>query len=239
MQLEFPWRDEWSLLHELEERTGLALCLTVTDNASALMTYRPGGAGRAGRLRLHHMFLTADPRVIDALAQWVVRRRCRRADTVLGAFIREHHHLVRDRVPGNHRLHTKGSHCDLRAIFERLNAEYFGGSVTAAITWGRTPTQRRRRSIRFGSFSAREGLIRIHPFLDQEPVPEYFVRYIVFHEMLHAYLGVGETPGCRRRIHSREFKQRERAYPEYPQAVAWQDNEANLAKLLSPTRRRQ
>ena len=93
-------------------------------------------------------------------------------------------------------------------------------------------TRRRRRSIRFGSYSPGPRLIRIHPLLDQDFVPRYFVRYIVFHEMLHAHLGLVESPSGRTLSHTHEFNQIERAYPDFHRAEAWQRNSANLRKLL-------
>jgi predicted metal-dependent hydrolase len=94
------------------------------------------------------------------------------------------------------------------------------------------PRKRRRRSIRFGSYVPQEDLIRIHPLLDQPFVPEYFVRYIVFHEMLHAYLGRSEGLSEHALSHSPEFRQMERAYPDYVCAQAWENSRGNLAKLL-------
>ena len=94
------------------------------------------------------------------------------------------------------------------------------------------PTQRRRRSIRFGSYTPVDELIRIHPYLDQAFVPEFFVRYIVFHEMLHAHMGIEETPNGRRRIHPPAFRRREEEYGDYDRAVAWMNDESNLRRLL-------
>jgi len=232
VQLEFPWRDETALVHDLERRTGEPLEITMTDNTSTVMTYRPGRAGQPGKLRLHHMFLTASPRVVDALAKWISRGQCRRSGRVLDAFIEDNHHLIRGRRPRPRRLRTRGAHFDLGEVLDELNCRHFDGRVAAKISWGRMPSCRRRRSIRFGSFSEEDNLIRIHPFLDAAFVPEYFVRYIVFHEMLHADLGVGKTTSGRRRVHCAEFRRRERAYPDYARALAWQDNHGNLARLL-------
>ena len=95
------------------------------------------------------------------------------------------------------------------------------------------PCSSRRRSIRFGSYSAQENVIRIHPLLDQDFVPQYFIRYIVFHEMLHAFLGAHESSSGRRRVHTREFRRRERAYPDYARAVEWESKESNLRRLLN------
>lgn len=121
---------------------------------------------------------------------------------------------------------------DLGRYFNELNAAHFDNSVTAAITWGRRPSPGRRRSIRFGSYTASDHIIRIHPLLDQEFVPEYFVRYIVFHEMLHAHLGTPESSNGRRTVHGRDFLAHERTFPDYARAMAWQENLANLRHLL-------
>jgi len=71
--------------------------------------------------------------------------------------------------------------------------------------------------------------IRIHPALDQEVVPRFFVEYIVFHEMLHQAVP-GDDRGSRREHHGPPFRRRERAYPGYARAIAWERE--NLALLL-------
>jgi hypothetical protein len=74
-------------------------------------------------------------------------------------------------------------------------------------------------------------VVRIHPVLDQPLVPEWFVRFILFHELLHAELDTSgasagfEAPpatGARRRFHGPEFRRRERAYPDYRRALEWE-----------------
>ena len=65
-------------------------------------------------------------------------------------------------------------------------------------------------------------------------MPRYIVRYIVYHEMLHAFLGVGVSPTGRRQVHTREFKTMEKAYPEFDRSVAWIENSRNLSRLLKP-----
>jgi hypothetical protein len=74
--------------------------------------------------------------------------------------------------------------------------------------------------------------------LDQDFVPRFFVRYIVFHEMLHAFVGISRTPTGRRQVHSGTFKRLEKSYPEYEKAVAWQAVKKNLKRLLNPSKSR-
>ncbi|MBX7257277.1 MAG: DUF45 domain-containing protein [Candidatus Hydrogenedentes bacterium] len=232
VQLEFALRDETLLSRELEERIGTPVMVTLTDNASTVMSMRRNRADGSLTLRLHHMFLYATGTVVAALAAWIKRPRCKRSGAVIDAFIRENRHMVRRVAKPVRDLRTSGAVYDLRQMYEELNSAHFEGAVAAAITWGKRPAPRRRRSIRFGSYSRDENLIRLHPYLDQDFVPEFFVRYVVFHEMLHAYLGIEESESGRRRIHTPQFNRLERRYPDYEKADAWQRNPANLRRLL-------
>jgi len=231
-QLEFLWRDPAALHTELESLTGLRVRLTMTDNTSTMMSVKHAADGKGAHVRLHQMFLAADPEVVRALARWIQSPRPKKSGKLLDRFIRENTHQIRPRKPRRIVLNARGTHFDLAEIYDELNQEHFANTVRAFITWGRMPTIPKPRSIRFGSFSAQENVIRIHPLLDQAFVPLYFVRYIVFHEMLHAHLGAEETRSGRRRLHTREFKRRERAYPDYARAIAWESELANLRKLL-------
>jgi hypothetical protein len=81
-----------------------------------------------------------------------------------------------------------------------------------------------------------EKLIRIHPALDQVFVPRYFVEFIVYHELLHHVIPPVRVNG-RYQIHSPAFRQREREFPAYAEAMAWRQQ--SLRRLLRSTSRRQ
>lgn len=239
MQLEFLWRDEATLQRELESVSGLTLDIVLTDNTSTMMSMKRARPEAKTRLRLHRMFLTANAQVIRALAQWLKRNRCSRSSTLINEFIKKNKHQIEHRRPKRVRRSKNGHYRDLEALYDKVNRRYFDGKVDADIEWGRMPTRKTRTSIRFGSYSPEEHLIRIHPLLDDPEIPHFFVQYIVFHEMLHAFLGIKESSNGRRLIHSREFKRREEAYPDYERAVAWLSNGSNLNRLLrSPKRPR-
>jgi hypothetical protein len=74
-----------------------------------------------------------------------------------------------------------------------------------------------------------DALIRIHPTLDRREVPEYFLAWIVYHEMLHQKHSIPVIAG-RRRFHTREFLAEERLFDDYERAQAWQQQ--NLRWLL-------
>jgi hypothetical protein len=208
---------------------GKTLELALTNNHYSMISVRRKADGY--RLRLHRMFVGAEPRVVRALARYVVHND-RRASTLLGEYIEGHQHIIRqqERRPRHIRLRTAGRHHDLQRIYDRLNGQMFGGELEARITWGPgTAAGRRRRSIKMGSFAVEDRVIRIHPALDQESVPEFFVAWIVFHEMLHGKHEVRRTNG-RRRFHTAEFLAEERTFPEYARACAWE--KTNLDRLL-------
>jgi hypothetical protein len=208
---------------------GKRLWLSVTDNRYSMITVRRQPDGYF--VRAHRMFVGAVPRVLRALARYVVHNDPR-ASRLLGEFIRLNEHVIKTqpRRPRKMRLRTAGRVHDLQKIFDGLNASTFGGTLQARITWG--PALRRsgpRRSIKMGSFSLEDRIIRIHPALDQEGVPDYFVAWIVFHEMLHGKHGAVASKG-RRCYHTKAFFADERSFSDYDRACLWE--RANIHKLL-------
>ncbi len=220
-----------ALRMELESASGRTIVLVITNNTSNMMSIAVDPETTSTRLRLHHMFLDAPEDVREALVHRVKHPGSRKYGECLRSFIASRTHLIRQVRPTPARTDTKGAVYDLRPIFDELNATYFDGNLDVAITWGRK-TSSAGRSIRFGSYYEATKLIRIHRRLDQSFVPIFVVRYIVYHEMLHAHLGLCRNEKGRRQIHSRTFKNIEQAYPEYRQAVSWIENSDNLDKIL-------
>lgn len=213
---------------------GAHLELKVTDNRSTMISVRRGPG--SFRLRLHRMFLTAGSSTLAALGRYVADNDGG-ASTELGEFIEAHQELVPPRKapsrPANVTLCTQGQHHDLRELFDRLNARYFGGTIDARIGWGRLPRKHgrpyRHHSLKLGSYSVEDRLIRIHPTLDQAYVPAYFVEWIVYHEMLHQKHPI-PVVGGRRQFHTPAFLAEERLFDEYERAQLWERR--NLHRLL-------
>ena len=207
---------------------GKGLELRLTNNHYSMISVRRKPDGY--RLRLHRMFVGAEPRIVRALGRYVVHND-RRASQLLGDYIDRHQHIIKKQVRKVRQINLRaaGHHHDLRAIFDRLNAERFESKLDARITWGPVARQRARRSIKMGSFAVEDKIIRIHPVLDQADVPGFFVAWIVFHEMLHGKHDIVRN-GRRRVFHSQAFLRDERTYPDYERASAWE--RANLDRLL-------
>jgi len=125
---------------------------------------------------------------------------------------------------------TCGRYYNLKQIYNRLNESYFDGKLKKPITWGKPFKGRRRRSIRFGYVDSNAGVIRINPSLDAKFVPEYFVEFIVFHEMLHCLVDAKVSPNGRTLAHHSGFRKREKEYECYREAIKWQDE--NIHRFL-------
>lgn len=128
-------------------------------------------------------------------------------------------------------LRHEGTHFDLRVIFDDLNERYFPGRLRGyKVMWGRRRKHRPREQFVFGTIQEQDRVIRINPALDQPFVPLWFLRYVLYHEMLHSVVPDERLPGNRRRVHTEEFDRRERRFPLYRRARRWEDE--NLSRFL-------
>jgi len=201
-------------------------------------SYRPRGASKAGyEIRLHRMFASAPEEVRSALASWLRNgRRSRRASEVLDRWI----HEELERIPAPERtvrVELRGRTYDLREMRDLVLATEFAhdfgdraGREQPRITWGRRTRSRSRRSLRLGSYEPQSRVVRIHPVLDRPEVPDWFVRFVLKHEILHAVVESRKDARGRWIHHPPEFRERERSWPEYAPSVAWE--EANLGRLI-------
>jgi hypothetical protein len=236
LRLVFPSASPRLFVHEgmrqsLERRLRAAfpgpVILSITDNRHSIITHRV----QRGILfaRVHHMFLDAPMHVVDALVRYVTRGD-REASATLGDYIDANGFRLARRKR-NASLVTRGKHHDLLSLFADLNQRYFDGDVNALITWGKRPTTGvlERKTIKLGSYSAVDRLIRVHPSLDRNWVPRYFVAYIVYHEMLHHVIPGSRGLG-RMNLHPPEFKEREQHFRHFDRAIEWEKR--HVTRLL-------
>jgi len=79
-------------------------------------------------------------------------------------------------------------------------------------------SRRASRSM-LGHFDPSHNAIIISRILDQprDPAPAVALEYVMFHEMLHLRYPV-EHAAARRRVHTREFRQAEKEFPQLKEA---------------------
>lgn len=134
-------------------------------------------------------------------------------------------------MQGQLNLQHEGKQFDLRRIFDELNERYFRNRLRGyQVVWGRRRKHRPREYFIFGTIQEEDRVIRINPLLDQSWVPLWFLRYILYHEMLHSVVPDEPLGRGRRRVHTEEFNRRERQFRSYVRARKWE--EENLARFL-------
>ena len=237
IEIPFPSAHPQIFVHEgarqsLERRLSQAalkpVSLSITDNRRSMIAF--SSRGGVLKARLHHMFLDAPVTVQEALVRFVARGN-REASILVGRYIDQNGHRIRADRPFLRPLVTQGQNHDLLSIFETLNDKYFGGTVDALVTWGKGGSRRstERSTVKLGSYSAVERLIRLHPVLDRPWVPRYFVSYIVYHEMLHHVIPAIVTGG-RRVLHPPAFLEREALFRDFERSLAWE--KTHIRRLL-------
>jgi hypothetical protein len=168
--------------------------VVLTNNAHTMLSVKR--AHDMWTIRIHHMFASAPPVVVRAIARYC-ELHCPESSRILRAFVDAQDHLI---APTRGRrevaMDTQGRHHDLRALFDDLNERYFAGQV-------------------------QDEIIRIHPVLDAADVPEFFVAYIVYHEMLHELHEMPIVDG-RRIYHTAEFRRDEARFEAYAEALEWE-----------------
>jgi hypothetical protein len=121
---------------------------------------------------------------------------------------------------------------DLDKIFQCLNQEYFQNKIQAKIMWGRDVKSHNKSGFRYGSYDEGKKLIRIHPRLKQDFVPQSVLELTVYHEMCHQFAPSYKKNGTWQSHHP-EFKKKEREYKNFKDARNWEKH--NWHRLLLPS----
>ena len=204
--------------------------LTVTDNRSSIISVKR--LGGVFKVRLHHMFLNAEPRILRSLGRYIEKADAE-SSTILEQFIESNSVMIREQAPASRaeETRTKGEVHDLQEIYDRINRRYFSGGITARVTWGRenAGSSRHHRSAKMGTYSVEDRIITIHPALDRQFVPRFFVESVMYHEMLHQVYGAPVVNG-RRQYHSPAFMAAEKRFDHYHLARQWEQE--NINRLL-------
>ena len=201
----------------LAERLGEPLDLVGTENRRTLLSWKRGVDGLL-KLRIHKQFSRAEEATLSALASYI-----RTGDSHSAREIRDFAREAGILRPGPGRARfgsPLGMAHDLRIYLDEQNRQHFNGMFKGRIGWSRRTRRNYRKTIRLGSWSPRNKLIRIHPALDAKTVPDYVLRFVVFHEMLHAIVGASNR-GTRTIYHTRDFRLREQQHPDHDAAEKW------------------
>lgn len=112
-------------------------------------------------------------------------------------------------------LRKDGVHYNLDEIYTKVNQTYFEGKLNLHITWFNPKKTRYQRKIVLGSYHRDKHLVKINRMLDQADIPEYYISFIVYHEMLHHVAPPIIQRFRKRQIHHPEFKDLEKKFQDY------------------------
>lgn len=206
-------------LRKLSKKKNLEL--VINENRSTMLSIHP----KTGKLSLHKMFLDAPEPVIAAVAHYVrgTRRDAYGHKLTLRAYIQDN--LAR--FDHSHRLDRsklvqKGRVYDLQPLYEQINRAYFSDALKLELTWYGVWGRNNRSRVTFGQYVDNLRLIKIHRILDDPFFPLFFVRFILYHEMLHAVIPGQVDQSGRYCMHGKAFKERERLFADYAEARAWE-----------------
>ncbi|BCB96881.1 hypothetical protein JZK55_18030 [Dissulfurispira thermophila] len=216
--------DEIFLNNYLQKITGKDISLKITDNSTTMLSLKMKKGNV--HLRIHRIFLHASNDVILEIANFVKNTNAK--TPLIRDFIKQNINYLNKKLPKKLSIKTQGEYYNLGDIYEKVNNEYFNGRITASITWGAKSPRYAVRKRTLGSYSSHTNTIRINPILDKKSVPRYFIEFIVYHEMLHADMGV-KTKNGRRSVHSREFRRREKLFVNYEKAITWEKGKRRTA----------
>lgn len=205
---------------ELEQFCGRKLKLRINDNRSTMLSvkWEPDQT----RVSLHRMFLKAPSNVMEALACYLKGGKNESLPAAIKAFIEhqmqklDYSHLIK-----KSELQTIGRHFHLQPIYDRVNREYFESELQLQITWFGQLRRCFRSQVNFGLYSDPLKLVKIHRLLDHPDIPEYFLEYVIYHEMLHSVCPPIIKENGKSSIHTPEFKKREEQHKHFQKAIHW------------------
>ncbi len=221
----------------LEQLTGKHVGVRLSTGKKMLINQVAGNSPGEQIVLMGRIFLQSPQDFIPIAAAWLKNPRDKShvsAIRHLAKKLEENSPQTAKSTPQRPPASPKGKHYDLQCLYDEINQNEFGGSVTAGITWGRYPTNARKRGrhIRFGYYKVKENTIIIHPVLDCPEVPEFYIKFIVLHEMLHAAVPAEISPSGRHLFHSKRFRTLEKQYPDYERAATWEKTPENLQHLF-------
>jgi len=213
-------------LKEIELQALSSTPLKVTWHENRSLYLRIDKEMRHLHLHLHRLFLKAPSPVLEALIRYGHKGKIQDR-TVLrqmaNLYFSTHKVLS---AP----LQSKGEVYDLRPIFDQINATHFSSQIESQIGWFKIPNYRKFRSITFGTYDRTRGQIRLNRLLDSLQVPLFFVEFIVYHEMLHAVCPPIVGKDGRVLVHTAEFRQREKQFPQFNLVKEWEKSSIQFFK---------
>lgn len=209
--------------HRLELLSTVPIEIIWHENRSTYLSVKKEGSRIT--LRVHRLFYEAPTPVLEALLRYAVGR-----DRQSKAIIRQMAHLHFSKTTAEPKnLESAGEVYDLKEILNRM--QKLLPLQGLSIGWSDRTVRGRFRSVTFGTYDQLARQIRINRLLDDSQVPLYFLEFIVYHEMLHDVCPSHIDATGRCFVHTREFRKRERQFPQFAEAKKWEKGSLTFFKM--------
>jgi len=204
---------------KLEDFAGIKLHLKINDNRSTMLSVK--WEPDCTKVSLHRMFLGAPQNVMQALACYLKGKHKKIAPSIKAYIEHNLQKLNYSHELDLSKLDKQGRCYDLQPIYDQLNRDYFNHSLDLHITWFGQGQKRRCNRVTFGLYHDPLRLIKINRLLDNSKFPDYFVAYVIYHEMLHYVCPPYVDEKGVSHIHSKLFKEKEKEFKYYKEAQQW------------------
>jgi len=217
-----------ALENNLKDVLGKELRVTWTTNRRVMISFRRHEGTPI--LRLHESFALADTVLTRDLSAFLYKNT-RRVPESVKKFVNTFSKRKEKKINTGSLTH-RGRYSDLRKIYRKINRTCFNNQLKGMAVWGRKIFSENKRTITFGSYYPAERIIRIHPVLDTELAPGFYLEAVMHHEMVHEYLDKVEKCGKEDALsHSSRFKELDRKFKYHALANAWEKR--HFEKLMS------
>lgn len=226
---------EYGLIEKIRSAVGPEAQITFTDNRYRFLSVQNKNGQM--KIRLARFFVMAGKELHDHLLGYIAGQEkkldqsvYRYAESVAVGKKRE------VRLPAGK---SAGKVYDLDQTMKNVCMLHGMDVKKPAIRWGRmgrSPLlgkklrRRRQGSIRLGSCDTERRIITIHPVLDTPVVPEEYLEFIVYHELLHLALEIEYSKNGRRKDHGKNFRLAEKQFYQYDLARSFETD--GIRKLM-------
>tara|TARA_R100001244_G_scaffold53662_2_gene46583 strand:- start:4373 stop:4807 length:435 start_codon:yes stop_codon:yes gene_type:complete len=112
---------------------------------------------------------------------------------------------------------------NLLRLFDSINKTHFGGMVCGGIGW-RHMSISGKSGVTLAVCELTERFIRVNTVLQDVAIPVWFLRFVIYHEMLHLLLGPQQfTREGKSDPHSDRFTCLEMKHADYQRAIDYEE----------------
>lgn len=163
-------------------------------------------------IKLHYLFESIDGSDYDALVEYIQHE----TETSKQALI----NYLSKVWPTDNTTVEEGLK-QFNELLKKLIQSHFPKLPHLALKWSKVGKKGPQKSIRLASFWPKQKEIRIHPYLKDDRIPEYYLCYILFHELCHAYL-MFSGKAKNGKHHGPDFYALENQFPNIKEAKVWE-----------------